>query len=25
MKAPDKVIILYLLPVLFFSSTQNFF
>jgi len=25
MKAPDKVIILYLLPVLFFSSTQNIF
>jgi len=25
MKVPDKVIILYLLPVLFFSSTQNFF
>jgi len=25
MKVPDKVIILYLLPVLFFSSTQNIF
>jgi len=25
MKVPDNVIILYLLPVLFFSSTQYFF